>query len=181
MVSDSQRSRGSGRWLVIAICLGLMTLATLSASTKPAGTGKPVHSQSATHPAGFSLLRETTSTTAPPTTTSAPVVSTTLEITTTSVVPPPTTSPPQTAPAIAPERGLNWDALAGCEAGGDWSANTGNGYYGGLQFDLQTWQANGGSGYPHEHSREEQIRVAEVLYSRRGDSPWPSCGYHLYD
>ena len=74
---------------------------------------------------------------------------------------------------------LNWDALADCESGGNWSINTGNGYYGGLQFNLSTWQSNGGSGYPHQASKAEQIRVATVLYNARGASPWPSCGWRL--
>ncbi len=75
--------------------------------------------------------------------------------------------------------GTVWDDLAQCESGGDWSINTGNGYYGGLQFLLSTWQANGGSGYPHENSREEQIRVAENLRAQAGFSPWPSCASQL--
>ena len=54
-----------------------------------------------------------------------------------------------------------WDALAQCESGGNWAINTGNGYYGGLQFNLGTWHAYGGSGYPHQNSREAQIAVAE--------------------
>lgn len=91
------------------------------------------------------------------------------------------TSPAPDPPASTSSSGLNWDSLAQCESGGNWAANTGNGYYGGLQFDLQTWQANGGSGYPHEHSRATQISVAESLYSKRGDDPWPACGHHLYD
>ena len=54
--------------------------------------------------------------------------------------------------------GHNWDAVAQCESGGNWAINTGNGYYGGLQFSPSTWAANGGTGMPHENSREEQIR-----------------------
>lgn len=79
---------------------------------------------------------------------------------------------------------LNWDALAECESGGNWSINTGNGYYGGLQYDQQTWLAYGGDAYaplPHQATREQQIAVGEVTYADRGDAPWPSCGYHLYD
>jgi uncharacterized protein YabE (DUF348 family) len=79
---------------------------------------------------------------------------------------------------------LNWDALAQCESGGNWAINTGNGYYGGLQYDQQTWLANGGGAYaplPHQATREQQIAVGEATYAERGDSPWPSCGYHLYD
>jgi hypothetical protein len=48
---------------------------------------------------------------------------------------------------------VNWDAIAACESGGNWSINTGNGYYGGLQFSPSTWRANGGSGLPHNASR----------------------------
>ncbi len=53
-----------------------------------------------------------------------------------------------------------WDRLAQCESGGNWAINTGNGYYGGLQFSLGTWQAYGGSGLPSNASRETQIAIA---------------------
>ena len=56
-----------------------------------------------------------------------------------------------------------WDSLAQCESGGNWAINTGNGYYGGLQFNLGTWRAYGGTGYPHQASRETQIAVATRL------------------
>ncbi|WP_375503959.1 transglycosylase family protein [uncultured Jatrophihabitans sp.] len=78
--------------------------------------------------------------------------------------------------------GLNWDALAACEAGGNWQINTGNGFYGGLQFDIGTWDSNGGARYaarPDLASREEQISVATSLYNKRGSSPWPACGSRL--
>ncbi len=84
----------------------------------------------------------------------------------------------------ASDGSLNWDALAECESGGNWAINTGNGYYGGLQYDQQTWLANGGGAYaplPHQATREQQIAVGEATYAERGDSPWPSCGFHLYD
>ena len=71
-----------------------------------------------------------------------------------------------------------WDALATCESGGNWASNTGNGYYGGLQFSLGAWQGYGGSAYaayPHEATREEQIAVAERLRAARGYQPWPAC------
>jgi hypothetical protein len=71
---------------------------------------------------------------------------------------------------------VNWDAVAACESGGNWAINTGNGYYGGLQFTLGTWQANGGSGMPHNASREEQIRVAENVLQSQGIGAWPACG-----
>ncbi len=76
-----------------------------------------------------------------------------------------------------------WDRLAKCEAGGDWAANTGNGYYGGIQFDAQTWRANGGgqyAPYPHQATREEQIAVAQkVRDSRGGYGAWPACSRKL--
>ncbi len=69
-----------------------------------------------------------------------------------------------------------WDSLANCESGGNWAINTGNGYYGGLQFSLSTWQAYGGSGYPHQNSREAQIAVAERLRAATGGyGSWPHC------
>jgi resuscitation-promoting factor RpfB len=73
-----------------------------------------------------------------------------------------------------------WDRLAQCESGGNWSINTGNGYYGGLQFSLGTWQAYGGSGYPHENSKAEQIRIAERVVAARGHyGDWPACARKL--
>ncbi len=80
------------------------------------------------------------------------------------------------------DNGLNWDAVASCESGGNWHINTGNGFYGGLQFDLGTWKSNGGGQYaarPDLASREEQISVATSLYDKRGSSPWPVCGANL--
>lgn len=70
----------------------------------------------------------------------------------------------------------NWDAIAACESGGNWHIATGNGYYGGLQFTLGTWHANGGSGMPHQASREEQIRVANNTLRTQGIGAWPVCG-----
>ena len=75
--------------------------------------------------------------------------------------------------------GVNWDAVAACESGGNWAINTGNGYYGGLQFSMSTWQANGGTGNPADASREEQIRVAENVLATQGPGAWPVCGANL--
>ncbi len=72
--------------------------------------------------------------------------------------------------------GVNWDAVAACESGGNWHTATGNGYYGGLQFTMGTWRANGGSGSPHNASREEQIRVANNVLKTQGIGAWPVCG-----
>ena len=71
---------------------------------------------------------------------------------------------------------VNWDAIAQCESGGNWSTNTGNGVYGGLQFKQATWSANGGVGNPATASREEQIRVAENVLRTQGLDAWPTCG-----
>jgi Spy/CpxP family protein refolding chaperone len=70
----------------------------------------------------------------------------------------------------------NWDAMAQCESGGNWSANTGNGFYGGLQFKPTTWAANGGVGSPAGASRQEQIRVARNVMRTQGLGAWPVCG-----
>jgi len=73
-----------------------------------------------------------------------------------------------------------WDRLAQCESGGNWHINTGNGYYGGLQFSLGTWHAYGGTGLPSQHSRETQIAVAEKLRNASGGyGAWPACAAKL--
>jgi hypothetical protein len=75
-----------------------------------------------------------------------------------------------------------WDDLAQCESGGNWAINTGNGYYGGLQFSYDTWHGYDGgefAEYPHEATREEQIIVAERLHAARGFQPWPACRIKL--
>ena len=68
-----------------------------------------------------------------------------------------------------------WDRIAQCESGGNWSINTGNGYYGGLQFDYNSWLANGGADFAPRAdlaSRAEQITVANRYYDKAGLSPW---------
>jgi hypothetical protein len=70
----------------------------------------------------------------------------------------------------------NWDAVAQCESGGNWSTNTGNGFSGGLQFTPSTWAANGGTGSPTGASREQQIAVAENVKASQGMGAWPVCG-----
>jgi resuscitation-promoting factor RpfB len=92
------------------------------------------------------------------------------------------TKEPEPEPAPAPDYsggGTVWDELAECESGGDWAINTGNGYYGGLQFSLSTWQAYGGPGMPHEQSRETQIAIAEKIQAAQGWGAWPSCAAEL--
>jgi LysM repeat protein len=86
----------------------------------------------------------------------------------------------QPAPvSYAPVSGSVWDSLAACESGGNWAINTGNGFYGGLQFTLSSWAAVGGSGYPNMASREEQIARGEALQARQGWGAWPVCAHKL--
>jgi resuscitation-promoting factor RpfA len=71
-----------------------------------------------------------------------------------------------------------WDSVAQCESSGDWQVNTGNGYYGGLQFDQHTWSAYGGTQYASnaaQASREQQIAVAERVLQAQGPGAWPVC------
>ncbi|SFF45346.1 LysM domain-containing protein [Actinoplanes philippinensis] len=79
---------------------------------------------------------------------------------------------------------INWDAIAHCESGGNWSINTGNGYYGGLQFSRSTWRAYGGTKYAstaNRATRSEQIRIAERVVRGQGIGAWPTCGRrHAY-
>ena len=78
--------------------------------------------------------------------------------------------------------GRNWDGVAACESGGNWQINTGNGFYGGLQFDIGTWLSNGGGAYAPRAdlaSRSAQIAVANRVADARGSSPWPVCGQYL--
>lgn len=88
-------------------------------------------------------------------------------------------SDPEPAPSTSGTvPGSTWDALAQCESSGKWSTNTGNGYYGGLQFHPQTWAAHGGHAYApnaHQASREQQIAVAERVLQSQGWGAWPSC------
>jgi LysM repeat protein len=84
------------------------------------------------------------------------------------------------APASAAEH--DWSGVAQCESGGNWSINTGNGYYGGLQFNASTWSAYGGTGYAPRAdlaSAAQQIAVAEKVLAGQGAGAWPTCGRQL--
>jgi Transglycosylase-like domain/LysM domain len=96
-------------------------------------------------------------------------------------------APPVSAPAPAAgaaavpasSGGLNWSAVAACESGGNWSTNTGNGFYGGLQFTEGTWLANGGGQYASSAdlaTPAQQIAVAERVLASQGIGAWPVCG-----
>ena len=90
---------------------------------------------------------------------------------------PEASQPPASGGALDLSRAAMWDRIAKCESTNRWNINTGNGYYGGLQFNLATWRSVGGTdfaAYPHQATREEQITVANRLYAKRGTQPW-SC------
>lgn len=72
-----------------------------------------------------------------------------------------------------------WDRLAQCESSGNWAMNSGNGFYGGVQFMASTWRAMGGSGLPHQASRETQIAIAKKLQAQYGWGQWPACSAKL--
>ncbi len=87
------------------------------------------------------------------------------------------TKPGTDVPEVS--NGARWDAIAACESSGNWAINTGNGYFGGLQFDQNTWERNGGLRYAERAdlaTREEQIAIAEVTRARQGWGAWPVCG-----
>jgi hypothetical protein len=90
------------------------------------------------------------------------------------------TKPGTDVPAV--DNGEIWDALARCEAGGNWATNTGNGYYGGLQFNQGTWERNGGTAYAPRAdlaTREEQIAIAAKTQAAQGWGAWPACSAAL--
>jgi hypothetical protein len=100
---------------------------------------------------------------------------------------PPTTAPVIVIPAEAEEpavespsgSGINWDAIAACESGGNWATNTGNGFEGGLQFTHSTWVGAGGrefAEHAYDATREQQIVVAERVLASQGIGAWPTCG-----
>lgn len=86
------------------------------------------------------------------------------------------------APTASAASDSDWDRLAQCESGGNWHINTGNGYYGGLQFSASTWNAFGGNEFAstaNQASREQQIYVAEKVLAQQGWGAWPACSAKL--
>ena len=83
------------------------------------------------------------------------------------------------ASASSAQAATVWDRVAACESGGNWSINTGNGYYGGLQFSDRTWDAFGGERYASTANRatkSQQITVAQKVLASQGPGAWPTCG-----
>lgn len=70
---------------------------------------------------------------------------------------------------------INWEAIAKCETGGNWAADSGNGDYGGLQISAAAWDANGGVGLPSLASPQQQIAVAKRIMAEQGPGAWPTC------
>jgi len=121
---------------------------------------------------------------APPTTAAPTTAAPTTAAPTTAPQPPPPAAtaappPPSSASPGDPNDPATWDRLAECESHGNWSLNTGNGYYGGLQFSLATWQNVGGAGYPHQATKAEQIHRGKILQARAGWGQWPHCSREL--
>ena len=124
-------------------------------------------------------------TTAAPTATVPSTTVPTTTVPTTTVVPSTTGPPPTTAVAGQTIFGQPydaswpaiemWDQMAICESGGNWAIDTGNGYYGGLQFSLGSWQSVGGTGSPAAVTREEQIYRSNLLWKNQGWNSWPGC------
>ena len=86
------------------------------------------------------------------------------------------------APAASAAPDSDWDRLAQCESGGNWHINTGNGYYGGLQFSASTWNAFGGREFAptaNQATRTQQIYVAEKVLAQQGWGAWPACSARL--
>ncbi|MFE8941853.1 MULTISPECIES: transglycosylase family protein [unclassified Streptomyces] len=91
-------------------------------------------------------------------------------------------APLMTAGTASAATASEWDRVAQCESGGNWSINTGNGFYGGLQFTNSTWAAFGGTAYApraDQASKSQQIAVAEKVLAGQGKGAWPSCGVGL--
>ncbi|MFF3319189.1 transglycosylase family protein [Streptomyces sp. NPDC003035] len=91
-------------------------------------------------------------------------------------------APLMTAGSASAATASEWDTVAQCESGGNWSINTGNGYYGGLQFSASTWAAYGGTAYAataDQASKSQQIAIAEKVLAGQGKGAWPSCGVGL--
>ena len=94
----------------------------------------------------------------------------------------PTTAPraAQTGAPVTPAATNGpWDRVAKCETNGDWATDTGNGFYGGLQFTASTWRSFGGAGMPHQASRDEQIAVGTRVLAAQGWKAWPVCSRKL--
>ena len=161
-----------------AVAPSSTTAPTAEPATTVARSKLAAASASVTTP---TTVKATTTTPKPAPTTTAKPATTAVKPTTTTAKPPAPTTTVAAVPARPgdPASDASWEALAKCESGGNWAANTGNGYYGGLQFSLATWQNLGGTGYPHQASKATQIALGRKLYARSGWNAWPGCAANL--
>jgi hypothetical protein len=170
----------------------LLPIALLLASCSASPSATPSTGTPRTEPDVLAVGVERHDFSPGPTTTAAPISN---RVTAPTAAPTTTTTeavvvPMTAAPAVHSSSGRlgdpyyepTWHALRECEApdwSGGWQANTGNGYYGGLQFALGSWRAVGGSGYPHQASVAEQIRRGQMLWEMQGWGAWPACSRKL--
>lgn len=154
--------------LALSATVSLMAPQSPSEPLQP--SERPMHAAAASRP--VLALPEPS-----PTTTQPPPPTTTTTTATTQPPAPPTSSAPVVTGDGDPNDPATWERLCGCETGYtyDWATNTGNGYYGGLQFSLASWQAVGGTGYPHHASKDTQIEMGQRLHAQGGWSHWPGC------
>ena len=154
--------------LVVLFILAAIVLATQSsAQAFSEYTPVPPDSPAAARDESFAWVPSTpTPTPIPPTPTATPT-------------PTPTSTPIPTPNPIDPSDNAIWDRIAECESHKNWGSNTGNGYFGGLQFSQGAWTSVGGSGSAHEASRDEQIMRAKMLQQKRGWGAWGNCAKAL--
>ena len=111
-----------------------------------------------------------------PTPISTPKLTSPTPIPTDTPIPTPSFTP---VPTANPQDDSIWDSLAACESNGNWADDTGNGYFGGLQFNQTAWESVGGSGKPSSANREEQIAKGKLLQQMRGWEVWANCARKL--
>ena len=164
------------------------TVAETTTTTEPAVEQTPEVAEVATSTTTSTAAPTTTTAAAPTTTTTstteAPTTTAPETTTTTSTTEAPTTTTTE-APSVSPIAPYPWkdswptiamwDQLAMCESSGRWDINTGNGYYGGIQFTTSSWEWMGGNGYPHQASRAEQIYRGALLWEIQTWAAWPGC------
>jgi hypothetical protein len=184
MVTPSEHPTVLTRLVILGISLLFASVTTLSASVASSESPEPPTPTVSASVASAPILAvvdvkedrsfpTTTTTTLPP-----PPTTTTTEAPRRT-----TTTTPQPVEAAASSGGgdpyddASWNRLASCETGGtmNWATNTGNSYYGGLQFSLSSWQSVGGTGLPSEATRGEQIHRGQLLWEQGGWAHWPAC------
>ena len=117
-----------------------------------------------------------------PTSTPTPSPSPTPKVIPTKIPLPTATPIPTSTPTPDPKSPGNlevWESIASCETNGNWTSDTGNGYFGGLQFSQGAWNSVGGNGNPAQASKDEQINRGKMLQEKRGWGVWGACAAKL--